>query len=236
MDRLDKIIAEHSAYSRREAAELIKRGWVRANGLPVKDPGGKWDPSGLELEVKGALLPIRPFNHLMLHKPEGYVSATQDPHEKTVLELIPPEELYPLPFPAGRLDKDATGLLLLTSDGDLCHRIISPKKEIYKTYLVRVQGRLDTRDKETLAAGLVLSSGESFLPAGLDILETGGISLASLKICEGRYHQVKRMMASLGKPVLSLKRTAIGSLQLDESLSPGAFKRLSPAEIEAVFQ
>lgn len=236
MLRLDKVLTTYTAYSRREAADLIKKGLVRANTLICRDPAAKFDPAALSLQVKEEFIPIRLENHLMLHKPAGFVSATEDPRDKTVLELIVPADLYPLPFPAGRLDKDATGLLLLTSNGDLCHRIISPKKEIYKTYRLSVAGRLDTVDAEKIGAGLVLESGESFLPGELEILEAADISLASLKICEGKFHQVKRMMAALGKPVLSLQRTAIGSLVLDESLAPGAYKRLTPAEIESIFQ
>lgn len=236
MQRLDKILTTYTSYSRREAADLIKKGLVRVNALIGRDPAARFDPAGLVLQIKGEIVPIRLQNHLMLYKPAGFVSATEDPREKTVLDLIDPRDLYPLPFPAGRLDKDATGLLLLTSDGELCHRIISPKKELYKTYLVEVQGKLGAEDAEKISQGLVLESGERFLPGMLEILESGDISLASLKICEGKFHQVKRMMASMGKPVLSLKRTAIGGLALDEILSPGAYKRLSPADIEAIFQ
>ena len=236
MQRLDKILTTYTACSRREAADLIKKGLVRVNALICRDPAAKFDPAGLILQIKGEIVPIRLQNHLMLYKPAGFVSATEDPREKTVLDLIDPSDLYPLPFPAGRLDKDATGLLLLTSDGELCHRIISPKKELYKTYLVEVQGKLGAEDAEKISQGLVLESGEGFLPGMLEILESGGISLASLKICEGKFHQVKRMMASLGKPVLSLKRTAIGGLALDETLSPGTYRRLTPADIEAIFQ
>ena len=236
MQRLDKILTTYTACSRREAADLIKKGLVRVNALICRDPAARFDPAGLVLQIKGEIVPIRLQNHLMLYKPVGFVSATEDPREKTVLDLIDPRDLYPLPFPAGRLDKDATGLLLLTSDGELCHRIISPKKELYKTYLVEVQGKLGAEDAEKISQGLVLESGERFLPGMLEILESGDISLASLKICEGKFHQVKRMMASLSKPVLSLKRTAIGGLALDEILSPGAYKRLTPADIETIFQ
>ena len=235
MLRLDKIISEYTPYSRREAAQLLKQGLVAVNGHICREAAAKFDLGAVSLQIKGQPFPLRPENTLMLHKPAGYVSATEDSREKTVLELIPPEERYPLPFPAGRLDKDATGLLLLTSNGDLCHRIISPKKEIYKTYLLSVQGALQAEDKEILAAGLTLESGERFLPGELEILESGELSRASLKICEGKYHQVKRMMAALGKPVLSLKRTAIGGLLLDEALAPGAFRRLNEEDIALIF-
>ena len=235
MDRLDKIISEHSRFSRREAQALIKKGAVRVRGILCTDASLKFDISEMDLMIHEEAIPLRAANHLMLNKPGGYISATEDPKEKTVLDLIAPEDQYPLPSPAGRLDKDTSGLLLLTSDGALCHRIISPKKEVYKTYLVETEGPLLPADIQTLREGLVLSSGEAFLPAYLTILEKGEKSRGELKIREGKYHQVKLMMSALGKPVLSLKRTAIGGLVLDESLSPGQYKRLSEEEISRIF-
>ena len=248
MDRLDKIIAEHSRYSRREAADLIRRGRVTVNGAAVRDGAAKFDPETILLTVEGIALPLllrtpprqlplplRQHHTLMLNKPAGYVSATEDPREKTVLELIREEDRYPELFPAGRLDKDTTGLLLLTSDGGLCHRIISPRKEIWKTYLVTVEGRLEEADAAAVRNGIRLQSGEDLLPGELVILESAGVSRAELRIREGKFHQVKRMMASLGKPVLHLKRTAVGGLALDEMLAPGEYKALTDREIAQIF-
>ena len=236
MLRLDRIITTYTPYSRREAAALIKKGLVSANGAVCRDPAAKFDLLTLALQIQGERIPLRPVNTLMLHKPEGYISATEDARAQSVLALIAPEDLYPLPFPAGRLDKDVTGLLILTSDGDLCHRIISPQKEIYKTYEMQVDGVLEPADAEQLARGLILQSGESFRPACLTILESGAVSHAHLAICEGKYHQVKRMMAALGKSVISLKRLAIGGLALDDSLLPGEYKRLTDEEIALIFK
>lgn len=236
MDRLDKIIAEHSRYSRREAADLIRRGRVTVNGAAVRDGAAKFDPESILLTVEGSVLPLRQHHTLMLNKPAGYVSATEDPREKTVLELIREEDRYPELFPAGRLDKDTTGLLILTSDGDLCHRIISPRKEIWKTYLVTVEGRLEEADAAAVRNGIRLQSGEEFLPGELVILDSAGISRAELKIREGKFHQVKRMMASLGKPVLRLERTAVGGLALDETLAPGEYKALTDRDIAQIFR
>ncbi len=236
MERLDKIISAYSRYSRREAAELIRRGRVAAGGTIVRDAAAKFDPESAGISIDGRPLSVRTQRTLMLNKPAGVVSATEDPREKTVLDLIREEDRYPELFPAGRLDKDTTGLLILTSDGDLCHRIISPRKEIYKTYLVTVQGALTEADEAAVGAGIVLQSGESFLPGQLRILESGAESRAELKICEGRFHQVKRMMAALGKPVLALRRTAVGGLALDESLSPGEYRLLEEGDIARIFQ
>nr|MBQ6241321.1 rRNA pseudouridine synthase [Lachnospiraceae bacterium] len=235
MERLDKIISEHSRYSRREAAELIRRGKVTAGGVTVRDAAAKFDPETILLTVAGTVIPVHRQHTLMLNKPVGYVSATEDPREKTVLELIREEDCYPALFPAGRLDKDTTGLLILTSDGDLCHRIISPKKEIWKTYMTTVQGRLTEADTAAVRAGIQLESGEQFLPGELTVLESGDISRAELKIREGKFHQVKRMMAALGKPVISLQRTAVGGLELDESLAPGEYRVLTERDIEQIF-
>ena len=236
MDRLDKIIAGHSAYSRREAGDLIRKGLVQVNHVVCRVPEAKYDPKTILLSVKGTEIPLQTARCLMLHKPAGYVSATEDKQEKTIVELIRPEDRYPALFPAGRLDKDTTGFLLLTRDGNLCHRIISPKNKIYKTYVVRVEGLLTTADIEIVEKGILLSSGESFLPGIMQILESGEESVAVLKIREGQYHQVKRMMGYLGKRVLALKRIAIGGLDLDPNLKPGEYRFLEEREIEMIFQ
>ena len=233
--RLDGFLSEYSAFSRREAVRLVRSGVVSVGSRPVRDPSFKFDPAVSAVTVSGRLLPFRTDNTLMLNKPEGVVSATDDPREKTALSLIRQEDLYPLPFPAGRLDKDVTGLLLLTSDGQYCHRIISPSGQIFKTYEALVDGCPDEEDIRRFAEGLTLSDGERFLPAKLKILRAGSESLCELKICEGRYHQVKRMMAAAGKPVIKLRRTAIGGLKLDEDLAPGSYRRLSGGEKELVF-
>ncbi|MBO4837755.1 MAG: rRNA pseudouridine synthase [Lachnospiraceae bacterium] len=235
MERLDKILSEYSRYSRREASELIRRGRVLADGVPVRDAAAKFDPETVRLTVDGTALVIRKQHTLMLNKPAGYVSATDDPREKTVLELVREEDRYPELFPAGRLDKDTTGLLILTSDGDLCHRIISPKKEIWKTYETDVQGLLTKADADAVRAGIRLQSGEQFLPGELTVLEAGEVSRAELKIREGKFHQVKRMMAALGKPVLHLRRTAVGGLRLDPLLAPGEYRTLTEQDIDRIF-
>lgn len=234
--RLDRILSEYTPLSRREAAELIRRGQVEAAGEVIRDPGRKFEADGLMLRIRGEVIQIRSATVFMLNKPSGYVSATEDPKDHTVLELIRPEDRHPPLFPAGRLDKDGEGLMILTSDGDLCHRIISPRSEIYKEYRIRVAGTLTEADAEAVAAGIRLDEETLCRPGSLKILEPGPESTALIRICEGKYHQVKRMMGALGKPVLSLKREAIGGLRLDPALAPGAYRSLSQEEIQRIFQ
>lgn len=164
----------------------------------------------------------------MLHKPAGVLSATEDRSQPTVLDLLPPEMKRRGLFPVGRLDKDTTGLLLLTDDGPLAHGLLSPKKHVDKVYLARVDGQVDGADAAALAAGLTLGDGTVCLPAGLEPLGDGSTCLVTLQ--EGKYHQVKRMLAARGKPVLTLHRLRMGPLTLDEGLKPGKWRFLTPRE------
>lgn len=234
--RLDKILSEYTPLSRREAAELIRRGQVEVAGDVIRDPGRKFETDGLVLRIRGEEIQIRNATAFMLNKPVGYISATEDPKDPTVLDLIRQEDRHPPLYPAGRLDKDGEGLMILTSDGDLCHRIISPRSEIYKEYRIRVAGTLTKADAEAVAAGIRLDEETICRPGSLIILKSGPESIALIRICEGKFHQVKRMMRVLGKPVLSLKRESIGGLRLDSALSPGEYRPLSSEEIQLIFQ
>lgn len=225
MERLDKILSQ-AGYARREARDLIGQGRVTVDGAGVARPETKCAPEAV-VAVDGTEL-RRGHVYLMLHKPTGVVSATADPRERTVLDLLPGELRRRGLFPVGRLDKDVTGLLLLTDDGVLAHDLLSPKKHVDKTYLVTVDGVFAPDDQRALAAGLTLGDGLRCLPAELDIT---GLDTGLLTLREGKFHQVKRMMACLGKPVAALKRVSMGGLTLDETLEPGQWRALTAAEV-----
>lgn len=232
VDRLDKLLSATGRWSRREIKDLVRQGRVSANGLPVRRPEDKYDSAAVQIQVDGQRVDCVPFVYLMLHKPEGLLSATRDKEQKTVLDLLPEHLRRRGLFPVGRLDKDSTGLLLLTDDGPLGHALLSPKRHVNKVYLVRIEGKADSSDVEALAAGMVLGDGLRCLPAGLKPLGDGSECMVTLR--EGKYHQVKRMLAARGKPVLALKRLSMGNLVLDESLGPGEWRPLTRQEIAAL--
>ena len=232
MERLDKILSGTGRWSRREVKELVRAGRVTANGAVVHSPEKKYDREGLDLRVDGESVSGERFVYLMLHKPAGLVSATEDPRQKTVLELLPPYLRRVGLFPAGRLDRDTEGLLLLTNDGALAHDLLSPRKHVDKTYFVRVAGILDEADEDAFAAGMTLGDGLECLPAGLERLERPDEAVVTLR--EGKYHQIKRMLAARGKPVVYLKRLTMGPLTLDPALGPGEWRPLTGEEEEAL--
>jgi 16S rRNA pseudouridine516 synthase len=234
--RLDKIISDSGLASRREAGQFVKKGLVVVDGRAALSGADKYDPEASEILVGGTPVRYRRTHYFMMNKPAGVVSATEDRSEKTVIGLLSDNDRRLGLFPAGRLDKDTQGLLLLTDDGDWAHRIISPAKNIWKTFRVETDGALTAEDAAAFENGIILKDGLRCLPARLTILEAGAKSLAAVKIREGKYHQVKRMLAARGKPVASLKRLSIGGLALDESLAPGAYREMTEAEITAVFE
>lgn len=228
MERLDKILAGTGLWSRKEVRELVRAGRVSANGKVVRIPEEKYDREGLDLRVDGAPVSGERYTYLMLHKPDGLVSATEDPRQKTVLELLPPHLRRIGLFPAGRLDRDTEGLLLLTNDGALAHDLLSPRSHVEKRYFVRVDGTLTREDCSAFAGGLRLDDGLECLPAGLELLEQPNEAIVTLK--EGKYHQIKRMLAYLGKSVVYLKRLTMGPLVLDEGLAKGEWRPLTAEE------
>ncbi|MBD5151744.1 MAG: 16S rRNA pseudouridine(516) synthase [Oscillibacter sp.] len=229
MERLDKLLASTGRWSRREVKGLVKEGRVLIDGVPAAAPDQKLDPSLSRIMVDGEDLTIRKFTYVMLHKPAGVLSATEDPRQETVLDLLPPELQRRGLFPVGRLDKDSEGLLLLTNDGDLAHRLLSPKRHVDKVYYIRTDRPLAPSDVEAFARGIVLSDGTSCLPAGLELLGDGSEALVTLH--EGKFHQIKRMIASRGAAVCRLKRLSMGTLVLDEFLKPGEFRLLTGEEV-----
>lgn len=231
MERLDKLLAGTGRWSRKEVKDLVRMGRVTADGQVAARPEEKYAPDAA-ITVDGESVFCGGMFYLMLHKPAGYISATDDPRQKTVLELLP-EHLRRIGlFPAGRLDKDTEGLLLLTNDGVLAHELLSPKKHVDKTYFVRVDGQLNREDVDAFSAGMTLADGYTCLSAGLNILDRPDEGLVTLR--EGKYHQIKRMLAARDKPVLYLKRLTMGPLILDEELEPGQWRELTQQERKAL--
>ena len=231
-ERLDKFVSSQGNMTRKEAGKLIRAGAVTVNGEQRKDPAGKVDPAGDEVRVEGRRLTYQKHVTLMMNKPAGVLSATEDKRCPTVLDLLPPEYGRRGLFPAGRLDKDTTGLLLLTNDGDFAHRVISPKHNVVKTYLATTTFPVDSEDVAAFHEGLTLADGTKCLPA---VLEPLGGCVCRVLVREGKYHQVKRMLASRGKNVVQLRRLAIGQLWIDQGLGEGGYRELRQFEKQLVF-
>lgn len=228
--RLDKFLSAQGL-SRKQARAAIASGQVSVNGEVQGDPGFILDPISAQVLFQGRALGYRRHMHLMLHKPAGLLTATTDARQKTVMDLLPEELKRRALGPVGRLDKDVTGLLLLTDDGQLAHRLISPKWTVEKVYLARVEGALDAADIQAFQAGIALSDFTA-RPARLEILEP---DLGRLTITEGKFHQVKRMFAARGKPVLRLHRESVGGVSLDSALECGKFRPLTAEEEGALY-
>ena len=212
----------------------MRSGRVSVNGRTVFRPETKADPEEDEIRLDGGVLAVRRHLYLMMNKPEGVLSASRDPNARTVVDLLPREWRRRGIFPAGRLDKDTRGLLLLTDDGDFAHRMLSPKHHVMKWYEAELAAPVTEEDAEAFRNGLA-EGGDTFLPAELSVLREGDNPLALVKISEGKYHEVKRMFLARGNRVLSLRRVRIGALALDPDLAPGAARELLPKEKEEVF-
>ncbi len=230
--RLDKLLSETTAYTRSQLKQIIKSGRVSVDGTAVTAPETKIDPTCALIELDGERVSYAKFHYFMLNKPAGILSATDDRKQKTVINLFP-EEMRRRLFPVGRLDKDTTGLLLVTDDGDFAHRVISPRSEIVKTYRAVTGEPVNDADIEAFRQGIVLADGTKCLPAGLEPLPDGS---CLVRVYEGKYHQVKRMLASRSKPVIELKRLSIGALELDKMLLPGEFRQLTENELCSVIK
>ena len=233
MERLDKLLAGTGRWSRREVKALVRQGLVRVDGRLAASAEDKCDPAAAVVTVAGETVSLRRFTYVMLHKPAGVLTATEDRKQPTVLDLLPPELRRIGLAPVGRLDKDTEGLLLLTNDGELAHRLLSPKYHVDKRYLARVDGELSAADTEAFARGMTLGDGLECLPAGLEVLPDR-VCIVTLR--EGKFHQVKRMLATCGAPVLYLKRLSMGPLTLEDSLAVGAYRLLRAEEISALYR
>lgn len=231
MIRLDKFLVDMGIGSRSEVKKHIKQGKVEVDHAVVKQPEYKIEPSVQKVICLGQEVSYEAFVYYMLNKPAGVVSATTDNTCKTVLDLITDKKRKDL-FPVGRLDKDTEGLLLITNNGELAHRLLSPKKHVDKVYYAKIEGRVTKEDQYKFAHGLSIGNKEVTKPAQLEILLSDDISEIKLTIQEGKFHQVKRMFQAVGKKVIYLKRLSIGSLQLDETLALGEYRLLTQEEIE----
>ncbi len=234
--RLDKLLCDMGLGTRSQLREAVRAGRVTLDGKIIRDPAVKLDPAKAEVVMDGENILYRKHVYLMLNKPAGYLSATEDAHAPTVLELLPENYRKMGIFPAGRLDADSVGLLLLTNDGAFGHAVTAPRRHVDKLYFVRVEGVLDEEDAAAFEAGVTLEDGYVCLPAGLKILESGELSQAEVTLREGKFHQVKRMFLARGKKVVYLKRMAIGGLRLDPALEEGDFRLLSDAELALIRQ
>lgn len=233
MMRLDKFLCETGFGTRSQVKEMLKKGQVTVNGVAAKKPEQKIDEHKDQITCQGKIASYEKYVYYMLHKPAGVVSATEDKWEKTVLDLLKSEDRRDGIFPVGRLDKDTEGFLLLTDDGDLAHRLLSPRKHVDKTYYAKIAGSVTEAHIERFREGLDIGDEKKTLPAMLEILasepETSEIRIT---IHEGRFHQVKRMFEAVGCKVTYLKRLSMGAVALDETLAPGDYRPLNEKERE----
>lgn len=228
MQRLDKLLSEAGVASRKELKTIIRAGRVTVDGKVVRGPEEKVEETTADVCVDGVPVGKQRTVLLMLHKPAGFVTSTDDPRDKTVMELLPPEYLYLNPKPIGRLDKETEGLLLFTNDGQLAHRILSPRNRVWKRYYAEHDGQATAEDVEAFSAGITLKDGETCLPA---VLIPQGPGKSLVEVCEGKYHQVRRMLASRGMPVTYLKRISEAGVDLAD-LELGQVRELNISELQ----
>lgn len=231
MIRLDKYLSDMGIGTRAEVKKYIRQGRVKLDDQVIKTPEIKLDEKIQHVFFDGQAVTYEEYEYYMLHKPAGVVSATTDVKDKTVIDLITDSKRKDL-FPVGRLDKDTEGLLLITNDGDMAHRLLAPKKHVDKVYYAKVAGIVTQEDVEIFKKGMEIGKGEVAKPSILKIIYSGEVSEIELTIQEGKFHQVKRMFHSVGKEVLYLKRISMGSLKLDSTLPKGAYRMLTREEVE----
>lgn len=232
MMRLDKFLCETAGLTRSEAKDAVKKGFVCVNGQVVKASDCKIAEDADAVTLQGTQLSFAKFHYYLLHKPAGVITATEDKIQKTVLDLlagVPTKNL----FPVGRLDKDTEGLLLITDDGELSHKLLSPKKHVDKTYYVMLKSPISAEAVSTLMQGVDIGDEKITMPAKVQVLSDTEVELT---IKEGRFHQVKRMMQAVGNEVVYLKRLSMGPLTLPADLEKGAFRPLNESEIESLKQ
>ena len=232
--RVDKLLSNVGVASRAELKKYCKQGLISVNGKVINNPGVQVDSESDDIRFNGEKIVYREFVYIMLNKPDGYISATFDKYDPIVLDLIDQSYLVFEPFPVGRLDKDTEGLLVLTNDGQLAHRVLSPKKHVPKTYYAKIQGKVTEEDILEFEKGVILDDGYETMPSHLKILKSDDMSEIELTIHEGKFHQVKRMFESVGKKVVYLKRLSMGKLKLDESLKLGEYRELTEEEVKLI--
>ena len=231
-ERIDKILGHMGVGSRKEIKEYAKKGHIKVNGNIIKSSDIKVDPEVDIIEYLNRPVEYREYIYLMMNKPQGLISSTDDPRESLVIDLLDDYYKNFKPFPVGRLDKDTEGLLLISNDGKLAHELLSPKKKVGKTYYVEVIGLVDESYNDKFKEGITLDDGHKTLPATLEIIHSDGVSKVNLTILEGKHHQVKRTFGALGMKVTYLKRISMGGLDLDDNLQPGEYRELSEFEID----
>ncbi|WP_078544967.1 pseudouridine synthase [Litchfieldia alkalitelluris] len=229
--RIDKLLANRGYGSRKEVKKLLKSGVVKVNGETIKDASAHFKPDEDTVTIHGETIEYKEFIYLMLNKPPGVISATEDNMHETVIDLLEVDDALFNPFPVGRLDKDTEGLLLITNDGGLSHQLLSPKKHVPKTYFAVIEGEVTEEDITAFKEGVVLDDGYKTMPAELVILKQGLTSDIEVTIMEGKFHQVKRMFEAVGKRVIYLKRLSMGELHLDETLELGEYRELTDEEL-----
>ncbi|MEH7274106.1 pseudouridine synthase [Neobacillus vireti] len=230
--RIDKMLANLGYGSRKEVKQLLKSGAVKIDDVIVKDAKQHVDTNKQIVTLNGEVIEYREFIYLMMNKPQGVLSATEDSVGETVIDLLELEDQVYEPFPVGRLDKDTEGLLLITNDGQLAHRLLSPKKHVPKTYFAVIDREVTDEDIRAFAEGVTLDDGYETKPGELKILKSGIRSDIELTITEGKFHQVKRMFEAVGKKVVYLKRISMGPLPLDETLELGEYRELTDEEVQ----
>lgn len=232
--RIDKLLANIGYGTRKEVKKMLKTGAVLVNEHAVKDAKAHVDPIHDRVTVHGELVEYKEFIYLMMNKPPGVISATEDNFQETVIDLLSAEHAAYEPFPVGRLDKDTEGLLLITNDGKLTHKLLSPKKHVPKLYFAVIEGMVTEEDIAAFRNGVTFDDGYLTKPAELQILKSGETSEIEISIMEGKFHQVKRMFEAVGKRVTYLKRISMGSLELDEELELGTYRELTVDELEGL--
>lgn len=228
--RLDRVLGHVGYGSRKEVQQLIKKKKVSVDGAIVKKVDVNVNPATQNIQVAGEAIDYQEFYYYLLNKPDGYISATEDPRDATVLDLLEERDRNKELFPVGRLDKDTEGLLLLTNDGKLAHALLSPKKHIDKLYYAKVQGEIVEDDCRAFEQGITMRDGTAYKPGKLEILSSGEMSEVLVTIKEGKFHQVKRMIQAVGKEVVYLKRLQMGELKLPQDLSLGEYRQINEEE------
>lgn len=234
--RIDKMLANLGFGSRKEVKKMLRNGMVTVNDELVKDGKQHINPEKDIVTLNGEVVEYKEFIYLLMNKPPGVISATEDAVDETVIDLLDLEDVIFKPFPVGRLDKDTEGLLLLTNDGQLAHRLLSPKRNVPKTYFAVIEGEVTASDVLKFQEGVILDDGYQTKPGKLVILKTGQLSDIELTITEGKFHQVKRMFQAVGKRVIYLKRISMGPLTLDEDLALGEYRELTEEEVNLLQQ
>ncbi|MBM7597647.1 16S rRNA pseudouridine516 synthase [Virgibacillus halotolerans] len=229
--RLDKLLANMGFGSRKDVKALLKKKHVTVNQVVIKDGSKHVDPDKDMIQVQEEVVQYQQYIYIMLNKPPGYISATEDNREETVIDLLGKDLAHFKPFPVGRLDKDTEGLLLLTNDGELAHQLVSPKKNVEKTYYARIDGMVTEADIDKFHQGVTLEDGYQAKTAWLNILQSDVVSEIEVTITEGKYHQVKRMFEAVDKQVIYLRRIRMGELYLDETLKLGSYRELREDEL-----